>query len=136
MKPTGYLKRFNSDSKETLGSITITIGGATFTCNTLELSWLNNLTNISCVPIGTYSVVFISTPHFPQGIYQLQNVPNRIGVDIHSGNTFHDSLACILLGSQFNDINNDGEEDVINSRTTLEKFETFLSRKPFTLIIS
>lgn len=66
-------------------------------CYTLELPWLDNQKNISCIPNGIYGVV----PHNGEkykGVWRLLDVPNRAGILIHAGNTKKDIQGCILVG--------------------------------------
>lgn len=129
------IKREKSTTKETLGVLTATNAGATFTCQTLELPWKQNQKNISCIPTGTYHVSWIYSWGRMKWIYQLDAVPNRTYIQIHSANYFSDLLGCIALGSGREDLNKDGELDVINSRNTIASFQTFMGKKNFTLII-
>ena len=123
------------NSKETLGTLTARNGQSTFTCKTLELPWLNNARNISCIPKGTYQVKQEWWWSKAKSTYLLQNVTGRGGIRLHSGNFFSDIQGCILLGNSFVDINADGVLDVVNSRVTITAFENFMQKKPFTLIV-
>lgn len=129
------IKREVGNSKETLGTLIARNGQATFTCKTLELPWLNNQRNISCIPKGTYQVKQEWWWSKAKSTYLLQNVTGRGGIRIHSGNYFSDIQGCILLGNSFVDINKDGILDVVNSRVTIQAFEQFMGKKPFTLIV-
>ena len=132
--PTVTITRTYTD-KETMGTLVATNGGATFTCHTLERPWLNNQRMISCIPTGTYTVKW----KFHWGKfawkYELQNVQGRSGILEHSGNYFTDSEGCILLGSDFKDINKDGVLDIINSVVTLNAYQTFMNKQDHILII-
>lgn len=104
-----------------------------FSCQTLELPWKNNASNISCVPLGTYNCIWSYIHSLSEYHYQLQGVKDRTGVFIHEGNYNTDVQGCILLGNSYGDINNDGETDILNSRTTLAKFEALMKQQSFTL---
>ena len=132
---TVTITRQPSDAKETLGTLTTTVNGTTFTYNTQERPWLNNQHNISDIPTGTYICNWTFWASRLSSHYLLQNVLNRSGIFIHAGNYFTNSAGCILLGVTGGDINGDGEKDVINSRVTLSAFEALMGKKPFTLII-
>lgn len=135
---TVTLNRTFRDSKETKGLLT-TDG---FKCDTLELPWLNNQHDISCIPAATYQCDYTLSNHLTQlaghpiSTYEILNVPNRGGIRIHSGNFNTDILGCVIVGSSYSDINGDGEPDIINSRITLAQFETLMNHEPFTLIIT
>lgn len=71
---------------------------------TLELPWMQNQHDISCIPNGTYKVKRVETEH--HGIvFQIMNVHNRSGILIHWGNLIKDSKGCVLIGEQFEPIN-------------------------------
>lgn len=125
------LTRDTSTAKETTG--TLKFDG--FICKTLELPWVNNYNNISCIPKGTYQVKWTLSPKFRKYTYEVQNVPKRSGIRIHSTNYYYELKGCIALGDKLLDINKDGQLDTVNSRITIKKFETILNKRPFTLII-
>jgi hypothetical protein len=69
-------------------------------CVTLELPWLDNQHNISCIPSGTYECFRELSPK--HGIcFELRNVPDRQEIQIHIGNYPKDTLGCILVGKEF-----------------------------------
>ena len=71
--------------------------GQQFLCWTLEEPWLDNLRNVSCVYEGLYPLT-IRTDGDRGPRYELQDVPARSNVQIHSGNDLHDTTGCILVG--------------------------------------
>lgn len=129
--PTVILTRGYDDGIQTLGNLSY----KNFTCQTLEKPSKNNQKNISCIPKGTYLCKWTFSPKFLKYTYEVQKVPARSGIRIHSGNYFFDIEGCILLGDSYKDINKDGKTDVLNSKITIKKFEQFLNKKDFTLII-
>ncbi len=133
--PIVTIIRTPSDKNETLGLLSVQVFGATFTCHTLELPDFNNLTNISCIPTGIYNCVYSFSPRFLKYTYEIQGVPKRSGIRIHSASFYSDLKGCIALGSNLVDINGDGELDTINSRITITAFEAIMGKKPFTLVI-
>lgn len=115
------LTRLNDDRKQTLGILQVFDGlTKVFECKTLELPNKNNQKSISCIPIGTYTVIPFNSPSKGK-CFLLKDVPNRSMIEIHKGNFYTDILGCILVGSKFTDINNDGLLDVVSSGTTLDK---------------
>lgn len=131
MKQTLTMTRLEDDGIQTLGELKY--GSSTF--KTLERPWKENKPNISCIPKGTYNVKYSFSPKFLKWTYEIQNVPKRSGIRIHSANFFYQLLGCIALGSKIIDINKDGKKDVIDSRIAVNKLETLLSKKDFTLVI-
>jgi len=76
---------------------------------TLELPWRDDKSDVSCVPEGDYTLYpFLSPTHGlvwrlnnpSLGVYGTGMVPEgaRFGIEIHAGNTFGDTLGCILVG--------------------------------------
>jgi hypothetical protein len=95
---------------------------------------LNNQRSISCIPTGTYSVVKRTSDKYGTH-FQLLNVPDRSMILIHSGNYFSHTLGCILVGSGYQDINQDNVRDIIESKNTLVKLYAMMPDK-FDLNIS
>ena len=65
---------------------------------TLELPWQGNTPLISSIPTGQYPGI-LRYDHTDQWRIELQNVPGRSNVQIHTGNTPDDSSGCILVGA-------------------------------------
>ena len=129
------LNRMFDDGTQTLGTITLfedddIIGRFT----TLELSWKNNRTSISCVPKGWYNVVPYKSPS-KGDVYLLEHVYERGFIEIHSGNFYTDIQGCILIGDNYSRINSDEFYDVVNSKLSLDKLMQGFKYKKFLLII-
>jgi len=87
-------------------------------CYTLELPWKDNSNNISCIPSGSYNGILRYDKTDGWRI-QLENVPNRTGVQIHMGNYTTQTEGCILVGT-------DAKVDncsVLNSSTAFSKLK-------------
>jgi hypothetical protein len=124
------LRRLATQGKQITGEI---IRAGTVVAKTIELEWKNNARRISCIPVGTYTVVKRTSNKYGQH-FHLINVPGRDMILIHSGNYYSDSLGCIIVGSDHKDIDKDGLVDVVNSKATLSRmFTTFADR--FKLVI-
>jgi len=108
-----------------------------YSCKTIELPWLNNQHNISCIPEGVYDCLRIIHPAKGR-CFAVQNVPDRDGILIHKGNYVNgskiDSKGCILPGISFDDINDDGFIDILDSTIALNNLLTLLTES-FKLII-
>lgn len=135
MEPTVVITREESTKKQTLGTLKAMNGDQVMYCKTLELPWLDNKPNVSCIPKGVYQVKWTYSKLFKKYTYEVQDVPDRTGIRFHPGNTYKDILGCLLLGMDFGDVNKDGILDVVSSRDTIAKFEKFFNKKPFTLHI-
>jgi hypothetical protein len=129
------LKRTLSQDKQTLGTLELfdDANKKLFECKTLELPWLNNKKQKSCIPKGTYKVVTRKSPKYGFH-FHVTNVENRDMILIHSGNYFTDILGCILVGDSLKELNNDGYLDVVNSKTTLSKLVK-IATNGFTLTV-
>lgn len=118
---TANINRFSHEEKQTLGEFTLFNNGKEiFRCKTLELPWLNNATQKSCIPTGTYKVVPRTSSKFKKH-FHVTDVQGRSYILIHAGNYYWDILGCILVGDSHKDVNNDGFRDVLNSKNTLNK---------------
>lgn len=107
---------------------------------TLELPWLDNINGKSCIPTGTYKVVWSLSPRLHKYTYAIIDVPGRAGIRIHGGNLagsvpkyISHSLGCPLMGMRVGQIN--GQRAVLASQIALRKFENMMDRKNFILEI-
>jgi hypothetical protein len=66
---------------------------------TLERPWQGNAPLISSIPAGTYNGT-LRYDHSDQWRIELQGVPGRTSVQIHTGNTPDDTEGCILIGKE------------------------------------
>jgi len=96
-----------------------------FYCLTLELPWLGNQRNISCIPEGRYRAEFYNSPKHNLVIL-LEDVPNRSMIEIHAGNYTRQIQGCILVGDSLKYMDEDAILDVTNSRNTLSKLLSVL----------
>jgi len=96
-----------------------------FSCKTLELPWINNKKNVSCIPSGIYTCRKINSPKNGECI-EILGVKNRTHIQIHSVNFVRQLLGCIGVGEEHIDFNEDGIPDVTNSRDTLKKLMALL----------
>ena len=121
------LRQEHSD-KQTLGYLYIVDNEEIlFSCNTLELPWKDNQSNISCVPIGEYKCVLEYSNRFERDLWELKDVPNRSECKFHSANYFKQLNGCIALGDSIKDIDGDGYKDITNSVETMRKFHNVLN---------
>lgn len=99
---------------------------------TLELPWLDNQKDISCIPDGQY----ICKPHSGKKykeVYQVHDVPNRTGILFHAGNTTKDIEGCILLGVNAGTLN--AQPAVLNSKVAIDLFKNIIGHEEFILEI-
>lgn len=85
-------------------------------CYSIELPWLDNLRNISCIPEGTYSLSKRYSKRFGWHIL-IKNVPARSGILFHPANDARKELrGCIAPVSELTGISKGA-----NSRVAFEK---------------
>lgn len=88
-------------------------------CYTLEPTDKLNKPNESCIPIQQYRCIKIQSPKFGE-TFEITNVPNRIHILFHKGNTADDTLGCILLGLTVGKLK--GQKAILNSGKTFAGF--------------
>ena len=124
---------------QTIGNLTVSNddGKVIFSCKTLELPYIHNAPDISCIPRNkTYPCTKVgATEKIPYQHISVGNVPNRQGICIHIGNyagsknptTGHsDILGCILVGASYADLNKDGIPDITSSTKTFQQLMAVL----------
>lgn len=122
---TLILKRTESSGEYTLGYLEL---NGNELCKTFELPFKDNEKNISCIPAGSYTLSPYPSSKFG-AVYIINNVPNRNGILIHTGNTADDIEGCILVGDSFSIIN--GKKAVMNSKKTFSKLKKVLGNSEY-----
>lgn len=89
-----YLDRFKTDYQGTFGHL---YNESELLCFTCELPWKDNAPEVSCIPTGAYDVQNYSSPLHPN-VWQVMNVPGRVAILVHQGNTILDVRGCICVG--------------------------------------
>ena len=92
-------------------------------CVTLEPPDKMNKKNISCIPALQYICKRTISPKFGE-TFEIMNVPDRKHVLFHAGNTVEDTLACIIMGSNFGKLRKSTYtlRAVLNSGRTFKNF--------------
>jgi hypothetical protein len=124
------LRRFEYGEKETLGWLYVMDNKTTLgVFSTLERAWLNNAKNLSCIPTGRYVCTRRNpTQKFNYEHLLINGVPNRDAILMHIGNIFTNSSGCVLVGTDFSDINGDGITDITESRKAFTKLMNMLPK--------
>ena len=89
-------------------------------CVTLELPWLGNAHSVSCIPAGTYPAHRYLSPKRGYEVFMLDDVPLRSSIELHIGNTAHDTDGCVLLGTAAGLLN--GQRGITGSGDAFRKF--------------
>lgn len=97
MKTDWIIYRFEKTDKGTVSVNLVNTGDESFNQfgYNIELPFLDNRRNISCVIGGIYNFQQIVRPDGSMAI-EILNVPNRTHVLAHSGNFMKDTNGCIL----------------------------------------
>jgi len=103
-----------------------------YRCKALELPWVSNQRNVSCIPEGEYNAV--KELHQTKGkVFRLLYVRGRSGILVHVGNFVagyqKDSEGCILPGLYFYDLNQDGMLDVADSSKAMDALWDVMDEK-------
>lgn len=87
----------------------------------LELPWLDNQVNVSCIPSGKYQYKLRFSPGKQAYVLELQGVNGRTYIQIHVGNFTRQILGCILVGKGLTHLDDDGIIDVYDSETAMRE---------------
>lgn len=129
------LIRLIDDGTQTLGRLDVHDGtNLIWSCKTVELPWVGNQRNVSCIPVGKYNCVWSYSPAFKRNLFLVDGVVGRSGIRIHVANFVHQLRGCIAVGYNYQDIDKDGNLDVEMSGICLEAFNDLMTEK-FELII-
>ena len=101
------------------GTFGMMLDGVTPFCLTLELPWLNNEIDKSCIPDKDYVCKRIKSPTKGE-TFEICNVPNRTHILFHIANTIHDLLGCVGLGEEFGILN--GQTAILASGRAFQEF--------------
>lgn len=106
----------------------VTLGDAVYDgyhLKTLELPWLRNQQDISCIPTGIYKCRKIVSPSLGE-CFEIVNVPNRTYVRGHKANFTRQLKGCVAFGLTHADIDGDGIMDVTSSKVAFDKLMAML----------
>lgn len=128
---TAYLIRHAVTSEYTRG--VLFVEGHVF--HTIERPWLDNQSNISCIPAGVYDVSFLkrSASGKYKNVYHVLEVPDRFGILEHNGNLVRHTRGCIIVGMRAGVLG--GKAAVLNSRTAMRKLVELIGDEPSKLHI-
>ena len=75
----------------------LSINGEQFS-DSLELPWLDNQPNISCIPEGIYVVKMLYSNRFGRLMPTIMDVPDRSNVLMHAANFSSELRGCVATG--------------------------------------
>ena len=100
-----------------------------FSCHTLELPWLGNEPDKSCIPEGVYDYRVAYSDRAKRDVIWIDGVEGRTAIQVHPGNYTSQILGCCLVGDGVADINKDGTPDVTNSGDTFDKLLKLIPKR-------
>ena len=115
------LNRLQKLDDRTLGRLCVFSGlkhEATF--STLELPFRNNEKSKSCILSAFYQVEPRTSPKYGKHLLVLGTSPREM-ILLHSGNYPGDTEGCILIGTDFGDIDKDGKLEITSSRQAMRR---------------
>lgn len=115
------LSRTHQDASCTRGNITV---AGKWICHTLELPWVDNKQNMSCIPAGVYRCDW---KHGTKPRARVYGVTGRTGIQIHIGNNIRETSGCILVGMAWMG------RDIIHSTLAMLELYQALRGAPFEL---
>ena len=129
------IERYSHGEKQTIGGLygISDVGHCIFECDTLELPWLDNKSNVSCIPVGDYVVKKRYSKKYGWHLH-VQDVKNRTYILFHSGNYYTQILGCVLVG-KLGFVNSDDIIDVGSSKKTLKKLMALVKSEEIDLQI-
>lgn len=93
-----------------------------FSAKTLELPWRRNKPNASCVPAGSYPLIWEYSNKFKRFLYELKGVPGRSESKVHPLNHYWQTNGCVGLGDMHLRLDPDKYRDLRNSAETVDRF--------------
>lgn len=132
MKPTLLLERFAYTPVGTFGKLFC--DELDFDCYTIERPWINNEKMISCIPEGSYTLRWHTSPTFGKVLafsgngVTIASTPTskRSAILIHPANTIDDLKGCVGLGTTLGFYRS--KWAVLNSKPTVEKFNSLMEQ--------
>lgn len=98
----------------------LTVDDKGFVCFTVELPWVGNQQNVSCIPPGEYKYKLRHSPSLGYKVIWLYDVTGRSWIYIHIGNYTRQIKGCILVGKALKDVNGDKVVDTVSSEAAFE----------------
>ena len=103
------------------------------TFSTLELPFRNNEKQKSCILSAFYTVEPRTSPKYGKHLLVNGTAPREL-ILMHQGNYPKDTEGCILIGTDFGDIDKDGKLEITSSRQAMRKLVELVD-EPAELII-
>lgn len=110
------------DNQASLGTLYIYDGKKQLIkCDCIERGWVDNKNRISCIPEGTYPIVWEFSDKFKRFLWEIKDVPGRSECKIHVANFWYQLNGCISPGLSRSYIDKDAVMDVADSTKALAR---------------
>jgi hypothetical protein len=117
------LRRFDRTGRYIIGNLANERGD--FDIFTLERPWLDNKKMESCIPTGMYVCKHYESEKYPDN-WEIQGVPNRDKILIHSANYVRQINGCIATGTKVAELGD--EKIMVDSKIALKKLKLYIGR--------
>lgn len=126
----------------------LSVPEVSYTCDTLELPWLNNIGHESCVVADTYKCWLWFSPHLQRMVLRLEDKNGRTDCLVHNANfagnvkkgLYTQLLGCTAPGSGYGQLTKpDGsgtQYGIKNSKVTLSALLEAIGNGPHTITFS
>jgi len=102
----------------------------------MELPFVDNKQNVSCIPVGAYTGSFRHSPK-NGNVIEFDYVPDRQYIQIHSFNVPSESRGCIGVGSSITTGKELRDNYLYNSKDTLQRLLEFcIDQNSYTFLIN
>jgi hypothetical protein len=130
MKKSIIIDRYSNEKEQTIGKFFLLDNNNSVIkeFHSMELPWLDNQQNISCIPTGNYKAVIHYSPTFGKCLW-IKDVEGRSEILIHAANFFYDLRGCIGIGKDLYDIDGDSYIDITSSRDSLTELMELLDNQ-------
>jgi hypothetical protein len=130
MKRSIIIDRYSNEKEQTIGKFFLLDNNNSVIkeFHSMELPWLDNQQNISCIPTGNYKAVIHYSPTFGKCLW-IKDVEGRSEILIHAANFFYDLRGCIAIGKDLYDIDGDSYIDITSSRDSLTELMELLDNQ-------
>lgn len=99
-----------------------------FSCHTLELPYLGNEPNKSCIEPGVYDYRVAYSDRWQRDVIWIDGVEGRTAIQGHPANKVEDLLGCFAVGDSVVSMTNSKSPCVANSRATFDRLLKLIPR--------
>lgn len=100
-----------------------------FSCHTLELPWLGNEPDKSCIPEGVYDYHIAHSPARGRDVIWIDGVDGRTAIQVHPANKVSDLLGCAAVGDSVVKFAGSDAPGVANSNATFDKLLKLIPKR-------